>query len=426
MSTPTTSVVPLSGTPLKHGSISSVKHDAALPDTPPPSSPKPITYSSLASSLVNVKAWVDRSGTEPYRLQGISLQDFELLETHLRRLGIKLRSEWRHDGQIAILKVPTDLHNLPGAWLCEQLPYIQAMVDEAALCGRPKITASFDTNVELEGVGRFSPDQQLKVILRFGEGEKAKRAHLPAPRIVLETAYSQTRGEVEDKAADYLHAPGEHVHAVAICNMTYPVTLESNFRTEIAVFTREMTGTSDIDYPFENTRHIEHEPRGVSSDVLDREQSTESALRAEISPPKSSGSSSLASGDSPAGDQEPGLKTIPGRQQKVWLRSGYQVILDEKLESDGPTSHSTDDFAISLNIYDLLRCCPSHSKELPPKYGMSLPLAPLRESIVWELENLREQLKLGQEPVPAVHRSGELQGSSTAPPAPSSAQLKRV
>ncbi|KAG8680867.1 hypothetical protein FRC08_015995, partial [Ceratobasidium sp. 394] len=240
MSTLATSVVPLSGTPLKHGSLSSVKHDTALPDTPAPSSPKRITYSSLAQSLADVKAWVDRSGAEPYCLQGISLQEFELLETHLRRLEIKLRSEWRHDGQVAILKMPTDLHNIPGAWLCEQIPYIQAMVDEAAPCGRPKITASFDTNVKLVGVGRFSPDQQLKVILRFGEGDKAKHVHLPAPRIVLETAYSQTRGEMEAKAADYLHAPGGHVHAVIVCNMTHPVTLERNFRAEIAVFTRDL------------------------------------------------------------------------------------------------------------------------------------------------------------------------------------------
>ncbi|KAG8685608.1 hypothetical protein FRC08_013021 [Ceratobasidium sp. 394] len=298
------------------------------------------------------------------------------------------------------------------------------MVDKAALCGRPKITASFDTNVKLVGVGRFSPDQQLKVILCFGEGDKAKRVHLPAPRIVLETAYSQTRGEVEAKAADYLHAPGRHIHAVIVCNMTHPVTLEPNFRAEIAVFTREMTGSSDIDYPFENIRHIEHEPRTVPSNVLDREQSTESALKAGILSSMSSGSSSLASGDILVSGQESDLKTIPGRQQKIWLRSGYQVILDEKSESDGPTSHSTDDFAISLNVYNLLRCCPSHPKELPPKYDRPLPLAPLRESMVWELANLREQLKLEQESGSAVDHSAELQGSSTAPPALSLAQLR--
>ncbi|KAG8713190.1 hypothetical protein FRC08_013592 [Ceratobasidium sp. 394] len=371
-------------------------------------------HSNLENDVVQLKSWLERPQAPFYELTSISLSDLYSLEHRLLSEGIKLRIyEWSSTTRIAVFRMPTSLHNTPGEWLSAQIPYMQAVLDEAAVCGRPLLKSSGDGNVQLKDVGMRGPDQQLKVTTRFDLGNRVEEVLPPQPRVILETAYSQSEDRALEKAASYLHKSGTHTHAVIICKMSYPVTLTDSFKAEIAVWTRELSGHIPTDFPLEDSKEIKHDPRKLSSTQMTGGASPSTVEEEEEDRDELRTTSTATPADLTGSTATTGVENTPrvfnGKHGRIFRRSGTMVVLDESSSVSGRASPSTEDF-LKLNVYDLLRCCPLHPNHFPPAYDLLLPLAPLRESMVQELKSMRKQLLGPTEPV-----QGQGNTTSSAP-----------
>ncbi|KAG8730749.1 hypothetical protein FRC10_002374 [Ceratobasidium sp. 414] len=369
--------------------------DAKKPLAQEPAQTPPLVVTSehlnLENDILKLRDWLDRSQTPFYELRNISLSDLNTLEDRLLTEGIKLRiDEWSSGTRVAVFRMPTSLHNTPGEWLSAQIPYMQAVLDEAAVCGRPVLKSSGDGNVRLAGLGTRGPDQQLKVTTRFDLGDQVAEVLPPHPRVVLETAYSQSEARALEKAASYLHNSGTHTHAVIVCKMTYPVSLDKNFKAEIAVWTRQLSGSVDTDFPFENSAHIEHDPHrlGLIEETKKAGGST-GGDEDNLPEPKLADEPTPALHDAAKVEDAP--LVIQTQHGPISRRSGSMMVLNELDSANGQALPATTD-VLKLNVYDLLRCCPLHPDELPSAYDLCLPLAPLRESMIQELTIMREQL----------------------------------
>ncbi|KAG8734613.1 hypothetical protein FRC10_011607 [Ceratobasidium sp. 414] len=316
----------------------------------PAQTPPPVVTSehlNLENDILKLRDWLDQSQTPFYELRNISLSDLNTLEDRLLTEGIKLRiDEWSSGTWVAVFRMPTSLHNTPREWLSAQIPYMQAVLDEAAVCGWPVLKSL--------GNGNVRPRDQVAEVLP------------PHPCVVLETTYSQSEACAVEKAASYLHNSGTHTHAP-----------KSQFGLDNY---RDLL----------NSAHIEHDPHrlGLTEEMKKAGGST-AGDEDDLPEPKLAEEPTLALHDAAKVEDAP--LVIQTQHGPISRRSGSMMVLNELDSANGQALPVTPD-VLKLNIYDLLRCCPLHPDELPSAYDLSLPLAPLQESMIQELTIMSEQL----------------------------------
>lgn len=130
----------------------------------------------------------------------------------------------------------TYVHETPGSWLAKAATDITNRLEEAARCGRPYVYSRGSSTVDLPGM-KLQSDMCLLLHTDFGK----ERKHPKYPRLVLETAYSQSLDDVKEKAWKWLHRSDRGIHAVLICNMKPRISLVRDFKADISVWVREPT-----------------------------------------------------------------------------------------------------------------------------------------------------------------------------------------
>ena len=259
------------------------------------------------------------------------------------------RYDW-FDSEVptAVLRMASLIHERPGSWFADQKSLINDHLSRMALCGRPQVSFASNLRVqkpktpEIKTPGFRTPDQSLMLNTYFEKDE----AHSPVwPRIVLETACSQTLRSVMNKAWDYLLDFDGEVHAVVVCNMNCPITLKRDFKVSIGVWIRKPTYKdgkpfdvalvladillADEDFPKEVFPNAHESRPSPAQGVIGEEEENIAALT-DLSTSISDGGTSatvVSEGDTKVADLENDRTyTIPGKDGEIWRRSEKPIV----------------------------------------------------------------------------------------------------
>ncbi|QRV78905.1 hypothetical protein RhiJN_06920 [Ceratobasidium sp. AG-Ba] len=372
--------------------------------------------------------WISHEHSRLLRLKNISFEGLEELETELRDQGLKIRHDWFGDENFAVfLRMGSIIHECPGPWLHMQLGRLNEALQSAA-----------------QGKYRLLPDGRLDLKLSFPKDI----VRPPFPRVVLETAYSQTSEHVMDKALAYLANFESHIHAVIVVDMKYPVTAAKDFWAEISVWTRVETGNIDNDFPYEISRHVKHRtntatrPKSekikhsmavISEDLAKQSGASESlpdikpeemeqneqpyqqehewqagsqrqietqlaeALGVgersitQVSSPISSSATAVTGDDTKVPDEsQPNMDhKHPKSEYRIVRRYGPVGLIKEENAEYGAEVISKPPPELVLDVYDFLRTCPRHYDEPLPDDQIRLPLDGLQRTIEEALARMR-------------------------------------
>jgi hypothetical protein len=254
------------------------------------------------------------------------------------------RYDWFADKvPTAVFRMPTAMHETAGAWFSRQEGKINEYLSRMALCGLPDV--SFRGNPSLEMPGRPGvriPDQNLRLHTSFGEG---KRYSPSQPRVIFETACSQPLISVLKKAWEYLHCFDGEIHAVIVCNMSYPITLKEDFRVTIGVWTRKPTSidgesfdivlvlayilSAEEDFPLEEIPY-DHEVKPYSTQAQEGQEEEELTNIVDSSTSISDGgtSATVASEGTTRNETLDNLREFcpPKETQSIWRRSENPIV----------------------------------------------------------------------------------------------------
>ncbi|KAG9086496.1 hypothetical protein FRC06_003059 [Ceratobasidium sp. 370] len=392
------------------------EHDSTLkqPETLEVWTPTKAPHTTVEADTERIKDWLKEGAREPLHLCRVELEDVVKVETSLRAEGLKPRYDWYSNTKTAIFRMPSEIHECPGEWLCDQAPWLTAQLRLASRCGEPLVKSGGSSGILLPGVGRPCPDKRLNLFLDFG----SKRVPIPYPRVVLETTYSQSAEQVLTKAWNYLFHSEKHIHAVIICDMSYGVSQKKDFWASISVWKREETGDIDEDWPLEATKHVVHEPLPQApqqeEEEVPAEAPEEDQVGGEPVPSPVSSSETFATGDTTRvelPDRWPG--TLGGRTLHIVRRSGPTCIVDER---KGETSGI--DATLSLEVYDFLRICPQHGDQVVPNDDLHLGLNSLRDDILATLLFMREGMPAPAQAGQSKKRAAEADVSVQPTPGP--------
>ncbi|KAF8597003.1 hypothetical protein BDV93DRAFT_562738 [Ceratobasidium sp. AG-I] len=344
-----------------------------------------VKHTTEDQDLIALQSWLNTARTGLLKLQNISLEQVQALEIKLQKAGYKVR----HVHIIAVFRMTTPLHNAPATWLTLCVPEVELAVQDSARCGKPFLLVHGDGRVDIAGgKSRLQPDNRIDVNVRFRHGDKEDRYCVPQPRVILETAFSQSLKNAQEKAWEYLCTGDSHTHAVIIVDMTYPVTQEKNFIAKIAVWSRSDTGKTDEDYPFEASEGYRHKLQAMPED----EQGEESPEVTDGLSPVGSGTLTQASEGTTRVEITPGMisKKAPDGTVRAIETPGYIVVLDETKEVHRDNPHP-DGFALVLDIFHFLRRCPQHPNDIPRPSEVALPLDPLKYHLIEALARHRDE-----------------------------------
>jgi hypothetical protein len=163
--------------------------------------------------------------------------------------------------------MPEPIHEIPACWLGSLIQDLSRRLEAVVPCGTPELRCEGTGNVKWKGFAK-QPDQSIILRWRFPHD----KIYTPRyPRVVMETAYSQSLKSAMDSAVEYLYKTEGEVHAVIVCDLAYPIKKDTRFSAEISVWIREPTGVDgehpdtystladglsiDIDNPVENIPH---------------------------------------------------------------------------------------------------------------------------------------------------------------------------
>ncbi|KEP47972.1 hypothetical protein V565_137830 [Rhizoctonia solani 123E] len=223
--------------------------------------------------LSSVLGWLGQGAPRPLHLQPVDFKAFENVLHHLSYLGVKPRMDWDTTSHSVTLRVPSELHEVPGGWFAgEALPNINKHLKRVALCGRPSLVSIGSAGLIVgtptgDGEKGVQPDQSLYLMQVDADGEDV---HVQdTPRLIFETSANESRRDIIDKVFTYLFEM-VGVHAVVICDLTNvppriaqargatsDATSAKPFKAEIAVWSRKKTGFLDVDYPLDPCYHQE-------------------------------------------------------------------------------------------------------------------------------------------------------------------------
>lgn len=247
------------------------------------------------------------------------------------------RYNWSAVLQTALLRMPNLMHALPGGWLSQQVERLNNALVPVARCGQPHLSTGISGDITLPNGTPMQPDQQLLLALHFENGQSLG---IPRPRVVLETAFSQRLEQAIVKAWQYLHLFDGDIHAVIICNISNPITLQRNFKAEFYVWVREKTGnigksfnhilnlthhlSTDEEFPLEKLNEVYHESTHKPSSNAEDANTVET----ESSDRSSWGNSTLASDEATKVDRPEDLQLYApsNESKKIWRRSETSIV----------------------------------------------------------------------------------------------------
>ncbi|KAG8699480.1 hypothetical protein FRC08_005285 [Ceratobasidium sp. 394] len=365
-----------------------------------------VKHTNLENDLAKVQRWLQDAPTRLLKLQNVSLEEATDLGVKLLESGYKVKYDWRASNLTAVFRMPYQIHNCPTTWLSRCLPQLQEAVEAAARCGVPQLLDHGDGFVKThDEAARLQPDNGIDVNLHFQNQGGDSIYYVPLPRIILETAYSQSHADVLAKAWDYLwNSDKHHIHAVIITDMSYPITQKKKFKVRIAVWTRAETGQDDLDYPFEELGDFEHEPQPVQAEPQTTGEGSDDESEEDLSPTLTSMSRDTTKADI-------GLSWAPQGEDKMIETTGYKVVLDEA--SDNPIP---EHFNLGLEVFHLLRRCSQHPQEIPTPGMLELPLAPLRHIITESLDRHRSLAQPRKRKMADMPSAAQTSTSQTAGP----------
>ncbi|KAG9097467.1 hypothetical protein FS749_006224 [Ceratobasidium sp. UAMH 11750] len=396
----------------------------ALSEDGPP--PVIVHHGSIPDDIQQIKTWIDQGHQVPLVLRSITVKELPDLDSQLHLAGSKPRYDWCRETKTATFRMPTKLHECPGEWLADQAPWITSQLRSVAKCGIPLVQSGGSAHVRLPFWGLACPDKQLDLVLDLGLGID-RRIQIPFPRVVLETSYSQSLEDVVEKAWNYLFDSDDHIHAVIICDMDYPVTSAKNFRASLSVWTREETGciSPADDWPLEVLLDVPHEPEpgeahspDEESHLQHQEQGAQATHPISFSPSQQqtpeaplaspvSSSSTAVTGDTTRVNLNHQTHTVEDQKWTIIRRYGPVYVVDEQRDAqthaEGPQPRP---FVLPLKVFDFLRVCPRHQDEKIPNYELQLPLQSLQQDIVTKLARMRAELERPPPKVPTRRKRG--------------------
>ncbi|CUA69853.1 hypothetical protein RSOLAG22IIIB_04108 [Rhizoctonia solani] len=379
-------------------------------------------FPTLEELLDSVLGWLDQGAPDRWRLRGTS-EDLERVIDHLHNLGLKPRYDWDSKSNTMIVRSPTGIHEVPGAWLARTgVAYLEKDIEERSLCGEFKLGVGGARAVDLitstgELGGTLVPDQSLCLLQVGADGKKAHVQN--SPRIVMETSAGQSLKDVIDKVFQRLYETDRAVHAVIICNFTNMPSPESDkpFKAEIAVWVRPESEDLTLDYPCDEChgahKHTTqaHSPALVAheeSDALGRggggDAGESNSDTAHINPDFEE-SNTEASGDRSQTPYIPPFDPLahehsrlnpedPHQEQRICCRSGsWIVVYDESTSARQgeakPEPEPAPEPELLLDVYDILRPCSKFPKDRVTNRVISVPLGALRKELASEVRRMR-------------------------------------
>ncbi|CAE6458138.1 unnamed protein product [Rhizoctonia solani] len=184
-------------------------------------------------------------------------KDFERILQDLHSRGLKLRYDWDQKSRTAVLKMPTSIHERVGAFFGrEGADFIDGGLERLSICGNPFMAPIGSPDIPIGDNGStVCPDQCLCLMQQDADGQEVFVQD--DPRVIVETAVSETRSHVMAKVLSCLHEM-RGLQAAVVCDMknipprTFHGARSSSkvaqpFLAEIAVWTRKAVGPLDPD-----------------------------------------------------------------------------------------------------------------------------------------------------------------------------------
>ncbi|KAG8722205.1 hypothetical protein FRC08_005563 [Ceratobasidium sp. 394] len=306
--------------------------------------------------------------------------------------------------------MPDLLHELPGNWLLKVLPIVQAHLTRVAICGRPRVTAGTASGINVQD-GSKCGDQSIILSYERDENNKASPVNKLQPRVVLETAHTQSLENVLRKSWSYLHESNNAIHAVIVCAFRWPYP--SNIEVDIAVWTRMSCGNDEEDFPCDECPGGEHRP--PPAEAVDTESDEGDPVQYNV-PQDPSPSSAISTRSRTA------VKTIGTDPSVKWPRTkleGRYFNMQRSQNSTMKTIRRRDSSplivyretpdplalqspadSLTLDVYDILRPCAQEPDMFIVDRAIDLPLKPLRDELA-RMVGERRLLDLSQQTVPS-------------------------
>ncbi|QRV80740.1 transmembrane protein [Ceratobasidium sp. AG-Ba] len=348
------------------------------------------THSSVEQDLEAVQTWLAAAAPEGVlEIRELPAEDYSKLVEELEAQGFRLRLDWDQETRILTIAMPYLVHEAPGEWLAGQVGWLNRELELICRCGTASVRSGGSATIKLLDGKETQPDKCLLVSYTFTDSpEDDIEIQVPYPRLVLETANSQTLPAAKRKLARVLWFSDGHVHVGILCKLKSPVSLEKDFWATIEIWTRDVDEQdTEQSLPYEIDL-IEHtcEPRSQphspgSAAALD--QSSSSSTVAGSDP-------DLTLGDHNDSD------TFTAFGHTIRRRWGPQLLIREDPESKSwLTRDPRPGDTLPLNVYDFLRVCPQHDDPelwMPPD-TFQLPLDDLKARIKTELSFRRQQIR---------------------------------
>ncbi|CUA77313.1 hypothetical protein RSOLAG22IIIB_06640 [Rhizoctonia solani] len=370
----------------------------------------------------SVDTWLDHGAPDRLRLEGIRFKEFERILQDLYSRGLKPRYDWDQKSRTAVLKMPTNIHEKVGAFFAfEVTTLINQFLEYLSICGYPSVAPTGSPSLPIgENGSTVCPDQGLCLRQRDADGQRVYVQD--TPRVIVETAVSETRSHVMAKVLSCLHEiPG--LQAAVVCDMKNipPRTVHGAkssskaarpFLAEIAVWTRKTVGPLDPDPCYHREELGDHKLGDTvgftGSLVLDQSHIN---------------SSSPVAGD---GFNECAREYFredpryPHQLQSIIRRSEDWITI---YNSGTPIVRGEPEPELVFDVYDFLRPCSRFPQSYISDRKISIPLGDLRRELVLALQ-ARQKLSLpkagsltrGFGPSQGLHRrKGQLSSITTHP-----------
>ncbi|QRV85103.1 transmembrane protein [Ceratobasidium sp. AG-Ba] len=321
-------------------------------------------------------------------IRELPAEDYSKLVEELEAQGFRLRLDWDQETRILTIAMPYLVHEAPGEWLAGQVGWLNRELELICRCGTASVRSGGSATIKLLDGKETQPDKCLLVSYTFTDSpEDDIEIQVPYPRLVLETANSQTLPAAKRKLARVLWFSDGHVHVGILCKLKSPVSLEKDFGPQLR-FGRGMWTSR-------------------TQNNLFHTKSTSSSTRA------NRGASRTVPGSAAALDQSSSSSTVAGATRTLRLeitttrhlyrvrshdsrRWGPQLLIREDPESKSwLTRDPRPGDTLPLNVYDFLRVCPQHDDPelwMPPD-TFQLPLDDLKARIKTELSFRRQQIR---------------------------------
>ncbi|KAG9125025.1 hypothetical protein FRC07_009267 [Ceratobasidium sp. 392] len=235
--------------------------------TPPASEPDVALAETRAKWKVALGDWVETGATSELILHCDPLDSTSLdaLAELLEALDIYVKYDWYSISKTVVVTMICEPHDVPFEWLQRAQPQIHQHISEAALCGVPVVQVKPGASIPL---GSWGPTPDGAILLKYeDESGEVVPAIGTTPRIVLETANTQSPMRVLAKATRLLHQSNNEIQAVIVCIIHN--SMGPKMQVEIDVWTQEPSNDYEQDFELDHCQLRDNQVhKGVQDDAV--------------------------------------------------------------------------------------------------------------------------------------------------------------